>query len=57
MDTRSFILPPYKAIQKYLAYTFETSPPKNQSENKKKSSCKTGAFSWKKPDYFNLVSL
>nr|WP_314592735.1 hypothetical protein [uncultured Neisseria sp.] len=56
MDTRSFILPLIKAIQKYLAYTFETSP-KNQSGNKKKSSCKTGAFSWKKPDYFNLVSL
>ena len=56
MDTRSFILPLIKAIQKYLAYTFETSLQTNR-EIKKKSSCRTGAFSWKKPDYFNLVSL
>ena len=36
MDTRSFILPPYKAIQKYLAYTFETSPPKTNQKIKEK---------------------
>lgn len=56
MDTRSFILPLIKQ-SKNILHTHLKQAPKNQSENKKKSSCKTGAFSWKKLDYFNLVSL
>lgn len=56
MDTRSFILSIPKQ-SKNILHTHLKQAPKNQSENKKKSSCKTGAFSWKKLDYFNLVSL
>jgi hypothetical protein len=44
MDTRSFILPPYKAIQKYLAYTFETSPPKTNQKIKRKAPAKQELF-------------
>ncbi len=55
MDTRSFILPITKQSKNILHTHLKQAP--NQSGNKKKSSCKTGAFSWKKPDYFNLVSL
>ena len=55
MDTRSFILPLTKQSNHILHTRLKQNTP-NQLE-KKKSSCKTGAFSWKKPDYFNLVSL
>lgn len=57
MDTRSFILSLPKQYKNILHTHLKQAPQKNQSENKKKSSCKTGAFSWKKLDYFNLVSL
>lgn len=54
MDTRSFILLLPKQSKNILHTHLKQAP---QLGNKKKSSCKTGAFSWKKPDYFNLVSL
>ena len=55
MDTRSFILPLTKQSKNILHTHLKQATQTNHE--KKKSSCKTGAFSWKKPDYFNLVSL
>jgi len=57
MDTRSFILLLPKKSKNILHTHLKQAPKKTSHETKRKSSCKTGAFSWKKPDYFNLVSL
>lgn len=44
MDTRSLYFVYSKAIQKYLAYTFETSPPKTNQKTKRKAPAKQELF-------------